>query len=46
MVEIELDGPYQMMYEELCEEFGEEVVRSDMQKVINNALHQSMEQME
>lgn len=41
MIEIELDRPYELMYEELCEEFGEGVIKRDMKTVIQNTLHES-----
>lgn len=40
-MDIELDGPYQSMYEELVEEYGKEAVESDIKTLVQNSIHES-----
>jgi len=40
-VEIELDEPYRIMYENLVEKHGEDEVESDIKEMVQNALHET-----
>jgi hypothetical protein len=40
-IQIELDEPYQIMYEQLVDENDQESVDEDIKKLVQNALHES-----
>lgn len=40
-LEIELDEPYQIMYDDLVERMGQEEVDGDIKNLVQNALHES-----